>query len=216
MIHARSGLGTTMVVVRGHSQGTGVFISPDLVLTCAHVIGDQDTALVSEPSSPFAGTFRVSWSDDRLDAAVLLVPGGRLDIRPRLGTLATDRPLRGCRILGFRAAGDDDRPDLVPYTGTVRQPGEPLRPDGMVFEFDDTAAFVAIGGPTSFSGLSGAPVFAGGTLLGIVREVAGNLGHRRADCLPVQRLADHTGLRDWVPWISSLERITGVGSGDSR
>ncbi|MEU5164478.1 NACHT domain-containing protein [Streptomyces sp. NPDC020875] len=216
MISARPGLGTTMVVVYGRTQGTGVFISPDLVLTCARVVGGRETVVVAEPSSGSNGTVRVIWTDDRLDAAVLLVPGGRLDLRPRLSALATQRPLRGCRILGFQPTGPGDRIDLVPYHGTIRPPAEPTGTDGIVFDFDDSATFVAVGGGSSFGGLSGAPVFAGGTLLGIVREVSGNLGHRRADCLPLQRLADHAGLRVWVPWISNLEQITGTRSDDSR
>ncbi|MEU3599727.1 NACHT domain-containing protein [Streptomyces sp. NPDC006798] len=216
MISARPGLGTTMVVVTGAARGTGVFLSPHLVLTCARVVGDRETAAVVEPATGSVGTCRVMWTDRRLDAAVLLVPGGRIDLRPRLSALTTSRPLRGCRILGFQPTGDDDRLDLVTYHGTVRPPGEPGGTDGVIFDFDDTAAFVAVGGDSSFAGLSGAPVFAGSTLLGIVREVSGNLGHRRADCLPLQRLADHAGLRVWVPWISALEQITGARSDDSR
>ncbi|MFF0555396.1 trypsin-like peptidase domain-containing protein [Streptomyces sp. NPDC004266] len=87
------------VLVLGRRQGSGVLVAPDLVLTSAHVLDGAYSAKVVPALRP-AHQSQVVWSDERLDAALLRSPA-RLGPAPRLSTIATDRPVPGCEILGF-------------------------------------------------------------------------------------------------------------------
>ncbi|MFJ7063803.1 NACHT domain-containing protein [Streptomyces sp. NPDC101115] len=184
--------------VLGKRQGTGVLLPGNLILTAAHVIGGAHSATVAgmhrEPQR-----LRVVWSDERLDAALLLSER-RLGPTPQLSTVATDRPIPGCMILGFPHIQRDEerRPDLDQFTGTVLPMAGLLR-HTLTVELDRPPATEATDGPSPLAGLSGAPVYADDGLLGIVRSVPRGRGHRRLECLPLTALlADNEAYR-WLP-----------------
>lgn len=199
-------------MVAGEVQGTGVRISPHLVLTCARVVGARQSARVINPATSVGrGDHPVIWSDSRLDAAVLLAGNGRLGFQPRLGALATDRPVPG-RIIGHPVGRGSARGGFKArwFTGTVPPVTDP---GTLLFDFDtppedDPADPADPTDPHSVTSLIGAPLFAGDTLLGLVQRLSGNGGRIRAHCLPTRRLAEHPGLCALAPWIpSSLETV---------
>ncbi|MFG3499186.1 NACHT domain-containing protein [Streptomyces sp. NPDC047928] len=176
------------VAVLGERQGSGVLLSTDTVLTCAHVVGDGPVA-VALPGRPHPLPGRVVWSDRRLDAALLKLLDHVVDERyvPDLRELDTEHPVRGCEILGFpriQRYDDGRRLDLDQFSGTVL-PLAGLVRNRLVFEFDRPPATEPTGGPSPLAGLSGAPVLAGASLVGIVREIPPGRGHRRAHCVPL-------------------------------
>ncbi|MEU8521059.1 NACHT domain-containing protein [Streptomyces sp. NPDC048577] len=192
--------GRGVVAVRSpHSgqQGSGVLLTDDTVLTCAHVPDTGHPALVSVPGRREPFPCRVIWSDRQLDAALLqapesLIPGlvatlGNSATTVRLGTLATERPLPGCEILGFPRIQRYDgghRLECDQYTGTVLPLAGLIRRT-MVLELDRSPAAERADGTSPLAGLSGAPVFTDEALLGIVKEVPRGRGHRRVECVPL-------------------------------
>lgn len=184
--------------VQGRQQGTGVLLAGKVILTAAHVIGGAHSATVAGPYRE-PQKLRVVWSDDRLDAA-LLVSEQRLGPTPRLSKVATDRPIPGCVILGFPRIQryEERRPDLDQFTGTVLPMAGLLR-HTLTVELDRPPATETADGPSPLAGLSGAPVYADDGLLGIVRAVPRGRGHRRLECLPLTALlADKEAYR-WLP-----------------
>ncbi|MEU7037073.1 NACHT domain-containing protein [Streptomyces sp. NPDC046237] len=185
------------VVVRSEQhgrQGSGVLLTSDTVLTCAHVLRNAYTAWVSVPGRSESVLCQVLWSDQRLDAALLHSPeslAGLGGYRAVIGRVATDRPLPGCEILGYprvqrygegrKLESDQYRGTLLPLAGLVRRT--------MVLELDAPPAAESTDGGSPLAGLSGGPVVAGDGLLGIVREVPRGRGHRRVECVPLSAVA---------------------------
>ncbi|MGW6455287.1 NACHT domain-containing protein [Streptomyces sp. NPDC055078] len=199
------------VAVIGSLQGSGAVLSPTMVLTCAHVVGSAQSPQVAVPGLARQVHCRVVWSDARLDAALLecpegLFPGSTLLLaRPRnagplvrMSRVATDRPLRDCVITGFPEIQryDGRKLEADQYTGTVL-PLAGLMRRTMVYEFDRPPAAERTDGTSPLAGLSGAPVYAGETLLGIVREIPRGRNHLRAECVPIEQVASQPVLREW-------------------
>ncbi|MFB7692080.1 NACHT domain-containing protein [Streptomyces sp. NPDC056140] len=169
----------------GRLQGSGVVITPRLVLTSAHVVGGAHTVTVALPGEAGPRRLHVVWSDDRLDAA-LLQSTRTLVARPAgISQIATERPIPGCEILGFPLIQryGDRKPDLDQYTGTVLPMAGLLRRI-LTVELDHPPVASDEDGSSPLAGLSGAPVFADGRVLGIVRAVPRGRGHRRLECVP--------------------------------
>ncbi|MEU5973145.1 NACHT domain-containing protein [Streptomyces sp. NPDC047315] len=185
-----------MVAVHGAQQGTGVLIDPRHVLTCAHVLGedqdddhgDGDFGGVSGGGlalSHLALTRRVPcevlWHgrDQGLDVALLratadVLPAARLP-RLRTAALTRDDPLPGAQTVGFsgqqRYGGN--KLDFGQYPGTVLPVAGQVR-GALTFWLDHSPGRPLPGGASPLAGLSGAPVFAGPLLLGVVSRVRGH------------------------------------------
>ncbi|MEO3972255.1 NACHT domain-containing protein [Streptomyces sp. CAU 1734] len=236
MSTGRHALAPACAVVTGGDgrQGSGVLVDPTALLTCAHVVGGDDTARVAFPGGTERLDWPVLWSDARLDVALLQAPPRsgsalpahmtRLDGAVRLGMVSTEHPVADCLILGFPRIQryDGNRLDLDQYTGTVL-PLAGLVRRTMVLEFDRPPAAERTDGTSPLAGLSGAPVFAGGTLIGIVRSVPRGRDHRRVECAPLSevlgrarfRTAFHQATLLSGP-LPRLERITHPRPDDSR
>ncbi|WP_406862359.1 NACHT domain-containing protein [Streptomyces sp. HUAS MG47] len=191
--------GRQVFAVLGRQQGSGVLLTPHLILTCAHVVGGDEYADVAAVTGRGPLALRVIRCDDRLDFA-LLHSEEPLGPAPRPGALATDRPVPGCEILGFpkvqRYGGL--KLDLDQYTGTAL-PMAGLVRKALTVELDHPPAEAPDDGPSPLAGLSGAPVYADGGLIGIVRAVPRGRGHRRLECVPLTAVLDHPDVRRLLP-----------------
>ncbi|MFI1014112.1 NACHT domain-containing protein [Streptomyces sp. NPDC020965] len=190
------------VAVLGEQQGSGTLFTPSTVLTCAHVIGSAHTARVALPGTNEQVPCQVVWSDTRLDAALLHAPIRHLasfkEMLVRASSVTTALPIPNCLIVGFPEIQryDGRKLDVDQFSGTVLPLASLIRRT-MVFEFDRPPATERADGSSPLAGLSGAPVYAGETLLAIVRGVPSGRGHRRVECVPIDLMLCHPGFRDW-------------------
>ncbi|MFJ8470007.1 NACHT domain-containing protein [Streptomyces swartbergensis] len=179
------------VVVWGNGQGSGVLLDQRTVLTAWHVVAESGTVEVVHPSSGKPVPCHVGWANPKLDVAVLIAlddvisiecaaPMGRL----RLGKLGTDAPLPHCQIVGFPGSQrygehgedleyDQYRVSVLPMAGRIK--------GALTCELDQPAADEQWHRASPLSGLSGAPVFAGPVLLGVVTRVPQGRHHLRIE-----------------------------------
>ncbi|MEV6613064.1 NACHT domain-containing protein [Streptomyces sp. NPDC051051] len=154
------------------------------------------TAEIIHPHSSEWVTCEVRWLDADRDLALLrtrnevvgpdfLQPLGRM----RLGRIATAQPVTDCQIIGFPAVQRDPGTGDIEcdqYQVTVLPLASRLRPDVMVCEFARGPVAETDDGSSPLAGLSGAPVLAGGVLLGIVTGVPRGRDHLRIEAAPVE------------------------------
>ncbi|MER5770175.1 NACHT domain-containing protein [Streptomyces sp. NPDC001985] len=196
-----------VVAVHGRRQGTGVLLDPRHILTCAHVVGDGTTAEVVHPETGQRTRCAVVWTGtaDATDAALLrgeseVIPAAGLG-RLRWGRPTGDDPLPGCQAIGFphhqryggrTTTGPRDgegqrsrRLDFGQYRGSVLPVAGRLR-GALTFWLDHSPGAVPPRGPVPLAGLSGAPVFAGPVLLGIVARVRETEGQQHLETVPLE------------------------------
>ncbi len=192
----RSAIERAVVVLAAGSQGSGVMLSPRLVLTSAHVLHHKEWIHTVHPASERPFPSKTVWRDDELDAALLLVGEELVDpkqwalSRLRWGAVGTSDPLPGCQIVGFPAVqrfGPEEHLEYDQLTGTVLPMAGRIR-STLVCEFDRAPVATPRQGESPFAGLSGAPLFAGAVLIGVVTQVPTRRDHRRIEAVPVERI----------------------------
>ncbi|WP_228045147.1 serine protease [Streptomyces ferrugineus] len=191
----RSAVERSVVVLAG-SQGSGVMLSPRLVLTSAHVLRNREWIRTVHPESEQPLPSRAVWQDEESDVALLLTGEELVDpeqwalARLRWGVIGSPDPLPGCQVVGFPAVqrfGPADQLEYDQLTGTVLPMAGRIR-SMLVCEFDRAPVTAPKPGESPFAGLSGAPVFAGSVLIGVVTQVPEGRDHRRVEAVPVQRI----------------------------
>ncbi|MGA5559504.1 NACHT domain-containing protein [Streptomyces lavendulocolor] len=149
------------------------------------------TAEVIHPASSRSAACDVRWIDPQRDLALLearnevvpptfLKPLGRL----RWGRIATAQTVRDCQVIGFPQVQRDPVTGEIEcdqYEVTVLPMASRLRPHIMVAEFSRKPATEPAGGASPLAGLSGAPVFAAGVLVGVVTSVPDQRDHMRIE-----------------------------------
>lgn len=192
-----------VVAVHGQQQGSGVLLGPRTILTCAHVVG-SDPVAVAHPTQEGQVSCTTLWTGDRhlIDAAILvadrdIIPAAQLG-RLRWARLTRDDALEGCQTLGFPGQQRYRRNhlDFGQYTGRVLPVAGRLR-GALTFWLDHSPG--RPGERSPLAGLSGAPVFAGSVLLGIVSKVRGTAGHQHLEAVPaeaVQQTLRRTSLNE--------------------
>ncbi|MFJ2743480.1 NACHT domain-containing protein [Streptomyces sp. NPDC087440] len=218
-----TGVAGSSVIVLGKQQGSGVRLGR-AVLTCAHVIeGPQKASTILLPGERTARQCTLVWIDRNLDAALLQVDNlvffEPLSL-PRLGTVDTHRALPHCEVYGYPKIQryDGQKPDSDHFTGTLLPSASLIRRD-LAFEFDRPPAGDPGDGSSPLAGLSGAPVFCGDLLMGLVRSIPYGRGHRRAECVPVSRIVRNSEFRFAYEMLNEqaprLEPLTGSHPEDS-
>ncbi|MEU1374889.1 NACHT domain-containing protein [Streptomyces triculaminicus] len=209
-----------LVVVLAAQQGSGVLLTPNLVLTSSHIF-DFSRSAVAEAAAPGgSGTVscEVLWAGhpDRCDAALLrarrdLVPADRLPPL-RWGTLAAEQPVADCQMLGFpqvqRYRGDEL--EAAQIVGTLTPLSGRMRGRYVLHSDHHPPGASAEGSP--WAGLSGGPLFTGPVLLGIATEDPQGWEHSAVDAVPVARvLAEGLSevLKQYWPDAPPLEELSG-------
>ncbi|MFE8965378.1 NACHT domain-containing protein [Streptomyces albogriseolus] len=190
-----------IVAILAGSQGTGVMLTPRLVLTSAHVLWGQEWIRAVHPQSEQPLPARTVWRDDDSDVALLLTGEELVDPErwelPRLrwGALGAPDPLPGCQVVGFPAVqrfGPTGHLEYDQLTGTVLPMAGRIR-STLVVEFDRAPVADPAPGESPLAGLSGAPVFAGAVLIGVVTQIPRGRGHRRVEAVPVEQVLRAAG-----------------------
>ncbi|GAA4794790.1 NACHT domain-containing protein [Streptomyces ziwulingensis] len=190
-----------VVVVLGAGQGSGVLLDRRHVLTARHVV-ERGPVRAIHPSERTPVACTVHWESEDVDMALLradrplvgaarAAPMGEL----RVGRVATAEPLPHCQIVGFPGIQrygeegedleyDQYRVSVLPMAGRMRKV--------LVCELDRPAADEAGRPGSPLQGLSGAPVFAGAVLLGIVTGIPRDRLHLRVEATPFEALVKAT------------------------
>lgn len=209
---------TTLTGAAGtsYSIGTGYLLTSDLVLTASHVVPESEVTQLEVRTDDPAQWLPVApqpvWRDAVLDAALL-----------RLQAPLPDLP----DVSWAEAAFDDDavwHSSAYPRAGTVDHEGKTVwKTVGL------SGKLQALGGggqgmreleltvdapppADEWAGISGAPVFVGDRLAGLVKEVPKSFGGGRLAAVPASQLLLNHGFRLALsrPWLDPLPEGTWV------
>ncbi|MFI6699653.1 trypsin-like peptidase domain-containing protein [Streptomyces sp. NPDC050509] len=200
----------------GGRRGSGYLVAPGRLLTAAHVVaGATGIRVRFDADRPGERTARaeVTWSDTGIDVAVLAVPADGPPPEPvRFARVGDSDAVLRCSAIGFpgfklRTDKDGSRyrdSEHVHATCAVLS----NRREGTLDLATTPPNFPPDAARSPWEGMSGAPVFAGGRMVGIVAhhhlgDGAGRLAARRVDRWP-ERLAPQA--------LRELEETLGCGS----
>ncbi|MGI5162152.1 trypsin-like peptidase domain-containing protein [Microbispora sp. CA-102843] len=195
---------------REWSFGSGYLVAPNLVLTARHVVADDAgipfdglTVRFIADGNPLA--CRLAWAGSAgLDAALLLITdAGAPACRPvRWGQMAAATPV-ACQAVGFPLAMEQPGGlrDTEHLTGTIN-PGTGLL--GGRLHITATSAVPEQG---TWVGMSGAGLFCGPLLTGVIVEDPPAFESRRLTAEPVTRLLTDPAFHDLVGPEAALEAV---------
>ncbi|MGW8452831.1 NACHT domain-containing protein [Streptomyces niveus] len=189
----------------GARQGSGFLLSERLVLTARHLLGEDETTTVAVPGGRPRIACRTLWvgDADADDAALLLAdeflvtPGSTLFETVRFGRIDSITALLECHSLGFPRVQryDGQKLSMEQFRGTIK-PGSGILRGEYVIEGTGTPPAALEDGGSPWAGMSGAPVFSGGFLIGMVAKDAAGWQHSRLNAVPLERLLDTTGFAE--------------------
>ncbi|MGW2187972.1 NACHT domain-containing protein [Streptomyces sp. NPDC001719] len=191
-------------VIGQRTQGSGYLLAPRLVLTAAHVTEESVRAVVPGGVGPVA--CRTLWTrdDEKGDVALLLAerdlvpPEAAAAFEPVVwGRVGDLRVWRDAQAIGFPQAARDgcDELDTEQLVGTLK-PGSRLLGGDHVLDSDHGAPAPLADGGSPWAGMSGAAVFVGGLLCGVVREDPVGWRHGRLAVTPMFRIWSHPEFLD--------------------
>ena len=186
-----------VAVFSGGRQGSGYLLSPRLILTAAHVVRGVTGIRAAGPAG--RSGCRLLWSrgDGECDAALLLAD---TDLAPgpfermRWGVATSLTPVPGCQAIGFPYAQRDaeNRPDSEQLVGTFK-PGSGMLGGRYVLDSAHAPPEPRTGAASPWAGMSGAAVFAGGLLIGVVASAPRGWRHARIEATPAWVLLEDDG-----------------------
>ena len=174
----------TPAVPRDRRLGSGYLVSSTIVLTAAHVVRDAAAVEVRLPGRAYAG--KVIWcepettdterSDARVDAALVAIAmEGAEPVGPALfGRISGTAEVLPCTLAGFplfKLRGRQFRfRDSVAVTGRIRPLSNRQEMTWEIVVDDPPGDYAGADGPSPWEGMSGAPVWCQGRIVGIVSQ----------------------------------------------
>ncbi|MDX3575689.1 tetratricopeptide repeat protein [Streptomyces sp. FL07-04A] len=188
------------------SHGSGYVIASGLVLTSAHVVPETGAGVtVFRPGRPERCRGTVVWRgepDGKDDAALVRLddpcwpdlPGGPV----RWGRLVTDSPGTPCQAWGVPDVAQRDRPavDTLQPTGTVSPGDHQIANRHLVTLNGSPPSGGGSAKESPWGGLSGAALFCGDLLTGVVCSDSGGWRHSRLEAVPAYVLFHRAGFRE--------------------
>ncbi|MCC3771324.1 serine protease [Streptomyces sp. UNOC14_S4] len=185
------------VMGRG-TQGSGYVLAPRLVLTAAHVAVEPVRAAV--PGGVGLVECRVLWvrDDEQGDVALLLAERDLVgaetaaSFEPVVWGRLRDLVWRDAQAIGFPQVARDahEELDTEQLVGTLK-PGSGLLGGRYVLDSAHGAPVAPADGGSPWAGMSGAAVFVGGLLCGVVCADPGGWRHGRLTVTPMFRVLSH-------------------------
>ncbi|MEU4517937.1 tetratricopeptide repeat protein [Amycolatopsis sp. NPDC024027] len=191
-----------VVAVNGPGgRGSGYAIAPRLVLTSAHVVTNtQASSKVFRPGSPGNFTARPVWCgtpEGRNDAALVLIDDPTWPPLPDAplawGRTVTHQPGIACQTWGLPqiVQREGRAPDTGQVTGTLN-PGSRLVADLYELNLDSFPPE----GDSPWAGMSGAAVFCGDLLAGVVALDPAGRQHAALNAVPAYVLLNDTAFAE--------------------
>ncbi|MEW2400477.1 NACHT domain-containing protein [Streptomyces sp. NPDC046862] len=203
-------------------QGSGYLLTPRVVLTAAHVVVGSDSTHVTVPGGRGRIVCRLVWdgTHEDCDVALLLAdddlvePGVSADWEPvRWGQTSDLRPRPNCQAIGYPAvqrggAGQLDSEQLV---GTLK-PGSSMVRGGYVVDLDHTPPAPQGDGGSPWAGMSGAALFDGELLVGVVTTDPDGWQHGRLTAVPATAIHIVAGFYDaYLEHLGKLPTMVDAG-----
>jgi hypothetical protein len=193
-----------IAAVLGEGQGSGYLLSPRLVLTAAHVVGDAAVPRVAVPGQSGPVDCEVLWQahDEKRDVAVLLaksplVPAQVAERFERLiwGVVTESQPRPDTVAVGFPQVQRDalQHLDTEQVVG-VYKPATGLLGHRPVLELAGHPPVADSSGLSPWAGMSGAAVFLADRLVGIVRSVPPGWNSSRLELTPSTAYVRHDAM----------------------
>ncbi|WP_433662719.1 tetratricopeptide repeat protein [Nocardia sp. CA-128927] len=193
-----------VVGVGGERRGSGYLIATHLVLTSAHVVSEVGTTVtVFQPGRRSVYSGLVAWrgiAGGRDDAALIKLIDSAWDpplVSPVMwGRTVTFDPGLACRTWGLPdfVQRDSAPADLEQPRGTIN-PGDRYVADKYVVHLDTYPPTPAVGKDSPWEGMSGAAVFCGGLLVGVIAVDAAHREHAGLEAVPAYVLLADAGFR---------------------
>jgi energy-coupling factor transporter ATP-binding protein EcfA2 len=193
-----------IAAVLGQGQGSGYLLSPRLVLTAAHVVGDAAVPRVAVPGQSGPVDCEVLWQahDEKRDVAVLLaksplVPEHVAERFERLiwGVVTESQPRPDTVAVGFPQVQRDalQHLDTEQVVG-VYKPATGLLGHRPVLELAGHPPVADGSGLSPWAGMSGAAVFLADRLVGVVRSVPPGWNSSRLELTPSKAYVRHEAM----------------------
>ena len=204
-----------------HRYGSGFIVRAGTVLTAAHVVVGAVSVWVRDPDKrtfPAVADPRFTGDADGPgpDLALIEIDDPGRDLPP-VGLARVDRdsptgePVKGCQVIGYPAFMEQDTPD----GGQVRETADASGHVPVLQRLAGGLLSVQVThrprplppketalGESQWSGMSGAPVLAGGLLLGVVSEHALREGSSSITATPLTALEADPGHPRWGPGVT--------------
>ncbi|MCB5181953.1 tetratricopeptide repeat-containing S1 family peptidase [Streptomyces antimicrobicus] len=196
-----------IAVVQGARQGSGFLLDSRLVLTSAHLFdGEDGVARVAVPGGTGTRNCRLVWRryDESCDAALLAAdedlvrePATCRMSDVRWGRIAGLAAWENCEAVGYPriALRDGTRPDTEQIVGTLKPGSSVLRGRYVLDSAHAPPPATGTCGASPWQGMSGAALFAGDHLVGVVSGDPAQWGHARVEAVPVSVVVADAGFR---------------------
>jgi tetratricopeptide (TPR) repeat protein len=183
--------------------GSGYLLGDGLVLTAGHVVdrargGHCETRRLG--TSDWLPARRV-WRGERCDAALLRLPGIEAgpdrDAVSRLGQLGSDQRA-ACRALGFpfaQAKDDGELRDTEDVDGEIA-PSSAVKSGLLTVHIAGSVPIPDRSGHSPWEGMSGAAVFSGPLIVGLIVVDPARFGTDRLEAVPATAMADEPAFRE--------------------